>query len=275
MTFLALRGIDRALAIASQAFTALVPLVLLVAALAPVDQGDVVADALVGRFRLTGDTAAAMRQLFANTGDGATGTLSVLLLVLSGISLTRRMQHMYEQAWRFEPRPGLAHTAHAGAGLAALLLGIALLYLARDVVEPLPYPDVLVVVVSGLAGFLVWTTVPWLLLDRRIEWRRLVPMGVLTAACSCLYGVATTVYMPDLLESYSRRYGLFGVTLALVGWLLAMAVIIVAATVVAAELDRAPEPWARRLRAPWAPGPRVGEADLADPAGPGALMRRG
>ena len=51
------------------------------------------------------------------------------------------------------------------------------------------------------------------------------------------------------MESYSARYGLFGVTIALVGWLLCIAVLVVASTVVAAELDCAPERWAQRFRA--------------------------
>ena len=54
--------------------------------------------------------------------------------------------------------------------------------------------------------------------------------------------------MPQLFETYSLRYGLFGVTLALVGWLLCISVIVVAATVVAAQFDRDDDPWAR-LRA--------------------------
>jgi uncharacterized BrkB/YihY/UPF0761 family membrane protein len=81
-----------------------------------------------------------------------------------------------------------------------------------------------------------------------VPWRRLVPTGVLTTVCTTAYGAASVVYMPRLLETYTRRYGLFGVTLALVGWLLAVAFIVVAATVVGAELDRAPEHWAQRLR---------------------------
>ena len=96
---------------------------------------------------------------------------------------------------------------------------------------------------------MLWTSVPWLLLDRRIPWRRLLPAGALTAVGAGIYGVATTIYMPRLMESNSERYGLFGVTLSLVGWLLCIALIMVAATVVAAEFDRAPERWARRLRA--------------------------
>ena len=52
--------------------------------------------------------------------------------------------------------------------------------------------------------------------------------------------------MPRQLESYSERYGLFGVTLALIGWLVGVALILVAATAVASEFDRTEAPWARR-----------------------------
>jgi membrane protein len=103
--------------------------------------------------------------------------------------------------------------------------------------------------ISVLASLVLWTSVPWLLLDRRIPWRRLLPGGALAAAGSGVYGIATTIYMPRLVTSYSERYGLFGVTLALVGWLLCMSLIVIVATVAAAEFDRAPELWARRLRA--------------------------
>src|SRR3712207_5281607 len=87
-----------------------------------------------------------------------------------------------------------------------------------------------------------------LLLDRRVPWRRLIPTGALTAACAGVYALATTVYMPPLMSTYSLRYGLFGVTLALIGWLLCTAFIFVATTVLAAEFDRTPDRWATRLR---------------------------
>ena len=102
--------------------------------------------------------------------------------------------------------------------------------------------------ITVVASLVLWTSVPWLLLDRRLPWRRLLPGGVLAAAGSALYGVATSIYMPRLITSYSSRYGLFGVTLALVGWLLCISLIVLVATLVAAEFDRAPEPWAQRLR---------------------------
>ena len=247
-TFIDLQGVDRAMAIAAQSFTALIPLLLLVSALAPTDSQDLVSDAIVERFDLGGDAARAVRTLFAHAPDTGTGVLSVVLLVFSGVSLTRRIQGMYLKAWRLEAMSGLRGSANAALALAALLVEIALLSLARSLVGGLPLDGLMGVPVTALAGLVLWTSVPWLLLDRRVHWRRLVPGGALAGVLSSIYGVVSTIYMPPLMESYSQRFGLFGVTLALVGWLLSIALIVVAATVVASEFDRAQEPWARRLR---------------------------
>ena len=248
-TFLGLQGVDRAMAIAAQAFTALIPLLILASAWSSVSGGDAVSDAIVRRFHLTGDAAQVVRELFARSGDGATGALSVLVLVFSGVSLTRRIQRMYLQAWRLAPVPGWRGSAGAALGLATLVVEIALMYFLRTLFGHLPLHAVLGWPLTLLASLALWTTIPWLLLDRRIPWRRLAPGGGLAAVCVAVYTVATTVYMPGLMESYSRRYGIFGVTLALVSWLLCISLIVVATTVVAAEFDRADERWARRLRA--------------------------
>jgi hypothetical protein len=41
---------------------------------------------------------------------------------------------------------------------------------------------------------------------------------------------------------------LFGVTIAIVGWLLVVCFILISVTIVASEVDRSSEPWALRLR---------------------------
>ena len=155
---------------------------------------------------------------------------------------------MYLQAWGLERLPGVRGSLNAAVGLVALLLEIVLLALARRLFGLLPLDWVLAGPLSVLVSVALWTSFPWLLVDRRIPFRRLLPAGVLTAVGAAAYGVATTIYMPGLMESYSQRYGLFGVCVALVGWLLASALILIAATVIAVEFDRAQEPWARRLR---------------------------
>ena len=62
--FLAMSGIDRCIVLSSQAFTALIPLLILVSTLAPVGQEDVIARSVITKFGLTGDTADAVHQLF-------------------------------------------------------------------------------------------------------------------------------------------------------------------------------------------------------------------
>jgi uncharacterized BrkB/YihY/UPF0761 family membrane protein len=247
--------------LASQAFTALIPLLLLASALAPAGDRDIVSGGLIRRFQLSGGAADAIRQLFAQPGSSTTGVLSVLLLFFAGISLARRMQRMYQQAWDVEASAGVGGALNVAFGLTVLVLGIGILYLARTIVGWLPAGEVLVtplhVLVSVLGSFLLWTAVPWLLLDRRIVWRRLIPTGALAAAGSSVYGVASTIYMPRQLESYSEQFGLFGVTLALIGWLVGVALILVAATAVGSEFDRSEAPWARRIRRALRIEPRV------------------
>ena len=247
-TVVAMQGVDRAMVIASQAFTALIPLLMLVSSLAPQSNRDLVSDAIIRRFELTGSAAEAVQQVFATSQQATTGLLGAVLLLFSGVSLARRMQRMYAQAWRVDLRPGVRGSFNAAIGLGALLLEVALLALARTLVRALPLDWVLGAPLTLAASLLIWTSIPYLLLDRRIEWRRLLPGGAIAALSASVYGVASTLYMPRLLESYSLQYGLFGVTLALIGWLLCISFIIVGATVLAAELDRAPEPWARRVR---------------------------
>lgn len=237
------------MAIASQAFTALIPLLILVTAVAPSAEEDRVARGIIDRFDLGGDAAVAVERLFAQPDNSTVGGLSVVLLLLSGISLTRRLQRMYLNAWRLEAVSGVRGSLNATLGLAVLLLEITLLSFVRTLLRGLPSDGVLAFVTSTLAGVLLWTSIPWLLLDRRIPWRRLLVAGVLASTGVGIYGTATSLYMPRLMESYSERYGLFGVTLALVGWLLAIMIIVVTATVVAAELDRTDDPWARWIRA--------------------------
>ncbi|RFU22020.1 YhjD/YihY/BrkB family envelope integrity protein [Geodermatophilus marinus] len=255
-SFVALQGADRAMAIAAQTLTALVPLLLLIGVLAPADGRAAFSTFLVDRFRLTGTTAQVVAHLFARPPDGSIGVLSALLLVFSGVTLSRRLQRMYLHAWRLEPVRGIAASRDAALGLAVLLAAVSLLALARSLVAELPLHEVLGWALSVATGLVLWTTVPWLLLGRRLAWGRLLPAGALAAACCGGYAIASAVYMPRLIESYSRRYGMFGVTLALVGWLLCIAVIVVATTVVAAEWDRSPPSWARRPRT--APGPDAG-----------------
>jgi uncharacterized BrkB/YihY/UPF0761 family membrane protein len=244
--FLELEGTDRALTIAAQAFMAIVPLFILVSA-ATGSSGENVSDYLVDRFNLSGEAEDSVEQLFRNpAGVGSISLFSILLVIVSGVSFTRRLQRMYERAWEQTPS-GVRGSLSATLGLGVLLVEIVLLYFIRTLIRGLPLDEVLLVPLSAVAGLILWTSIPWLLLDRRIPWRRLLPSGAIASVAVGFYGVATTIYMPDLIERYSSRYGLMGVTIALLGWLLCIGFVLVAAAVIGAELDHSDRPWARAV----------------------------
>lgn len=247
--FLLMSGIDRCIVLASQALTALIPLLILLTTLVPSGQEDIVARTIITRFGLSGESASAVEQLF-KTPDGASSSVSVfsaLLLVFSGVSFTRRLQTMYLTAWE-QDKAGVRSSMFATLGLATLLAEFTLVYFVRALVRRLPGDWLWMLPITTATGLLIWTSIPYLLLNRRVHWRRLLAAGAITAIGSAVFGVVTTIYMPPLILRYSNEFGLFGITIALIGWLLSASAVIVASTAIGAELDASREHWAVRFK---------------------------
>jgi membrane protein len=270
--FVLMTGLDRCIVLSSQAFTALIPLLLLVSTLAPPGHEDVVARTMIARFGLDGDSAAAVEQLFT-TPTGASGEISVLsafLLLVSGVSFTRRIQKMYGAAWGKAPS-GIRSGVFAALGLAALLSQVVLTYVVRSLVRDLPLDWLLMLPCVFVTGLVLWVSIPYLLLNRLVHWRRLLVVGAVSALGTSVLGVASTIYMPPLVTQYAAEFGLFGITIALIGWLLAVAGVIVVSAAIGAEFDRSAVPWVVRLKTRYRlydPALGVPEPDLeAAPAG--------
>lgn len=247
--FLSMAGIDRCIVLSSQAFTALIPLLILVSAFAPTSEPDVVATTLITKFGLAGDSADAVAQLF-HVPEGSSsniGAFSALLVLFSGVSFTRRLQRMYRAAFE-QQNAGVRSGLFAALGLLALLTEVLVLYSLRSAVKTLPFGWVLTLPLTAVTGVVLWTSIPYLLLNRQVHWRRLLVGGAATAVGSTVYGVATSLYMPGLVDRYTREFGLFGITIAIIGWLLAVSGILVGATAIGAEFDRSTVHWALRLR---------------------------
>ena len=229
--------------------------------------------AVITRFGLEDDSADAVKQLF-DIPEGATGSLSVfsvLLLIASGTSFARRLASTYRSAWE-QDKAGVRSSLYSALGLLVLLGEVLVLYFARTLVRHLPFSWVISVPLSVTAGLVLWTSIPWLLLDRRVHWRRLVAGGAVAAVASSIYAVATTIYMPELVNRYTTEFGLFGITIAIIGWLLATAGILVASAAIGAEFDRTEDPWARRVKDRF--GLREPGAAVVPPASPACDRRQ-
>ena len=247
--FLRMQGLDRCIVLASQAFTALIPLLMLVSSLTPADSASVISDTLIRKFGLTGDSADAVTQLFS-TPDAAASSVSVFsafLLLFSGVSFTRRLQTMYRSAWEQE-KEGVRSGLFAALGLLALIVEMVVAYAVRSFVRDFPVEWLWALPIAILTGTVLWTSIPYLLLNRQVHWRRLLAAGTLSAVGTALFAVATTAYMPQVVSNYTTEFGLFGITIAVIGWLLSAAVIVVASTAIGAEFDATEGGWIGRLK---------------------------
>jgi membrane protein len=221
---LRLNALDRSLALGAQAFGALIPLMILLEALEPGDAG--IADDLIARFDLHGAAAEAVKEAFqVSSGQTTTTALSVFVLVVSVLSFTRRLQRLYEDTWGF-PQRGVRGTGWGLAWIAFFAI-YASLYPALDSLL-----DNTASIVASLAGaFALGLLTPFLLLGRRLRWRRLVLQASLTAAGLTALGVWSAIYMPRAIESSAAAYGAIGIAFALLTWLWGLGIVLVAAAI--------------------------------------------
>ena len=249
LRFVFMEGFDRSIVLSSQAFTALIPLFIVVASLAPAGEEDLIGRAIIDRFALTGDTAAAVEQLFS-TPPGATSSVSVfsaLLLLYSGVAFTRRLQRTYRAAWGQE-KVGVRSTVFATLGLLALVTEVFVAYGIRAIVEHFPLDWLWAIPLSAATGLVLWTSIPYLLLDRQVHWRRMLVTGGASAAAMTVFSVGTPIYMPQVMTRATNEFGLFGITITIIGWLLAAAFVIVACAAIGAEFDASDAPWLVALK---------------------------
>ena len=260
LRFIRMEGIDRCLVLSSQAFTALIPLLIVAATVAPPGGAEVVARTIINKFGLSGASAASVEQLFAVEGaaESTLGAGSAVLLLYSGVSFTRRLQKMYRAAWGQE-KAGVRGNLYAALALVVFMVEVLVVYMIMSLIHQLPADWLLALPLTILTGLVPWTSIPYLLMDRYVHWRRLLVTGSLTAVAMAVYGTASTFYMPAAIERYTGDFGLFGVTIAIIGWLLGAAGIVIASTAIGAEFDQSRAPWALRLKERYR---------LADPALP-------
>ena len=230
-------GYDRALALSAQAFVALVPMFLVVAALLPDGTRGPGGTALVGRLGLSGDAAASVSALLQRPPDavGAATVLGAVLLVVSVLGFTRSLQRTYLAAWAL-PTAGVRGYLHGLVAAAALVAECTVLAISGPLLVLLvPWPPLGLVVHAAVAT-LLWWPVQRLLLGGRVGWRRLLPGALVTGIGQAVVLVVSGIYLPLAVTHQADRYGLFGVAVALLSWLLLMGLLLVFSAVLGAEL---------------------------------------
>lgn len=216
--------IDRSLALGSQAFGALIPLLIVVETAQPGHAS--LADDLIERFGLSGSAADTVHAAFAKPTDQTTITgLGVVLVIFSTLSFTRRLQRAYEDSWGLPPR------GVRGSGWGILWIACFALYAELHPALDNVVHGLFAVTLSLGGALMIGLVTPYLLLGRRVAVRRLLLQAALTALGITLLGVWTALYMPHAIGTSAASYGVIGVAFAMLTWLWGLGFVLVLATV--------------------------------------------
>jgi membrane protein len=231
-----LQPIDRALALASKLFVAVIPLSIVLTAVVPGTKS--FGETLVDRFGLTGSGADATEALFATKGEvqGGVTIFGLIVVLYSMMSFARGLQRVYQDAWDLPPL-GVDGLRRRGLWILGFVVYLAVGSPLRRITEDHDLDLLYVIVVLGM-GSILWVWTPYELIGRRLHWRRLLPLGVLTAVATSAYTAISAIYIPRLFSTSAERYGLIGVAFSIVTWLFVFASVIVGSVIVFAAFDR-------------------------------------
>jgi uncharacterized BrkB/YihY/UPF0761 family membrane protein len=251
-------GFDRAIALASSALTALIPLALLGSVVRGALGGKDTAERIIERYDLTGGGAEAVKDVFAPPSGTSTsiGIAGAFFLLIAVLSFTRGAQRLFEQTWELKPLSvrnslnGLIWIA--GLVLYASISGVLHAVFGRSKLEL--SANLLTVPLSAV--FFIWTG--YLLTAKRVPWRDLRAFGVVGAVLMACYSVGATVYVPHLFDTYASRYGVIGAVFAMISTLFCIMVVLVGSAAagreVHAELEkigRGEQPPEDEVRGQW------------------------
>src|SRR5918994_6442206 len=229
-------GFDRAIALASGALTATIPLTIVTSAVATQLGGKSTAERIIERYELTGGGAAAVTDVFAPPSGVSTslGVVGFLFLMVAVLSFTRAVQRLFEQTWELEPL-SVRNTFNGLLWIGGLALYLALSGLLHAALGRSRMELSAALLAAPLSVmFLVWSG--RVLSAKRIARQALIPFGILGSVLLAAYSVGATVYVPHLFSTYATRYGVIGAVFAMISALFCVMVVVVGSAAAGREV---------------------------------------
>ena len=234
--FQLIAGFDRAMALASSALTALIPLSIIAGAVLPHVKAEHAAQWLIDRYRLTGGGAEAVRDALApsTTSNTDIGVIGALLLVIAILSFARGAQRLFERTWELRAlsvRNTVNNLLWIGGLFAYLVInGVVHRTVGHSRVQI--GANLLLIPLNAL--FVAWSG--RVLSAKRLAWRALVPFAIVASLALSVYFAGAAVYVPHLFSSYGTRYGVIGAVFAMISALFGFMLFVVASAAIGREV---------------------------------------
>ncbi|WP_211244441.1 YhjD/YihY/BrkB family envelope integrity protein [Actinospica robiniae] len=210
----------RALGFAALGFVAMMPLLIVIADVSPVDYGGF-GQWVVDGMGLSGQSESIVKGLFERTRGALSSTdaLGLAVICVFGQSFASSFQSGYEKVWNL--RPQMRHRLWQQTLWLATLTGqLYVVALSSHSVHAW------VGLIRGICWVMLFWWGQWVLLGRRVPWRALLPGAVLTTVG--LFGLrlfSKLVFAPMVVDS-ANTYGSVGIVLIVVTWLVAVGFVV-------------------------------------------------
>jgi membrane protein len=223
--FVRLQGFDRAVALAGQTFTALIPLLIVYGALTANRSGRDFADQIIRAFELKGAAAENIKQAFAPPAsvENSVSIFGIFLLIFSALAFTRALQRLYQLAWNQTP------LGMRAAKWGLIWLGIIVITVTVRPIFVGWSHGVLRLALSLAFGAVLWLITPYVLLGRRVSWQQLAPTALLTGFGMSVLAICSAIWMPHSVATSAAQFGTIGVAFALLSWLVGYGLVLVIA----------------------------------------------
>jgi membrane protein len=134
----------------------------------------------------------------------------------------------------------------------ALILGLALIVATRIIVRGEGPIRVIEFLAEVALWGLLWWIASWIVINRRVSLRELLPGSVLAGLGFAVAGLLGRFILPPLFADSARRYGVLGIGFTYIGWLLALAITLLIALTVGrvVYLTSTGQAWRRSKSAP-------------------------
>lgn len=226
---------DRAMTLAGQAFTSILPVMILLSA---IPGKGLVDDALDG-YKLTSSDLALTS---AGTQDSSVtfGVIGAIMTLVSATSFSRALDRMYSRVWDV-PRLTLREGWRWVVVILAVAIGVVVQILVPNLRELWSMRAVVGFGIELVAGFLLWAVL-WSAISRmltlgRVNTRCLILNGVVTAAGLTVLVVATHIGMAQVVKSATAQFGILGIIFTVISWLFVFSAIVIGATVIVHALS--------------------------------------
>ena len=242
-----LQLIDRGMTLAAHVFTSILPILIVAGALR--SRLDPQSGPLFAEHLGLDDATAEILEKSLPGGEQelrATGIIGVILLIIAATSFARALERALHIIWRTSAI-SIKFAWRWLAAVVAVVIGLAFVVGTRIILRDEGPTTVIEFILEIVLWGALWWIACWIVINRQVSLRQLLPGAVLTGIGFAVAGVYGKVFLPPLLADSAQRFGVLGMAFTYVGWLLVLSCILLIATTAGrvAYLTRSESAWRR------------------------------